>query len=72
MKHRLKDGGTYFIQGDFENIRPVVLPAFCYRLVMGRTPFYRTSNELKHVPLLVIELKPPNFGFKQSNIELRT
>ena len=28
-------------------------------VVMGRTPFYRTSNKLKRVHLLVIELKHP-------------
>ena len=47
-------------------------------IVMGRTPFYRTSNELKHhfsnielerVHLLVIELEHPIFGFERSNIE---
>jgi len=27
---------------------------------MGRTPFYRTSNELERVHLLVIELEHPN------------
>ena len=36
------------------------------------SPFYQTSNELERVHLLVIELKHPIFGFKQSNIELQT
>ena len=46
---------------------------------MGQTPFqgtlnelniiFRTSNELEHVQLFVIELKHPIFGFEQTNIE---
>ena len=48
-------------------------------VVMGRTPFYRTSNKLEHhfqtlnklkcVHLLGIELKHPIFGFERTNIE---
>ena len=52
---------------------------YLYVLVMGRTPFYRTMNELEHhfsnierVHLLVIELEHPIFGFERSNIELQT
>ena len=37
-----------------------------------RRHFFWTSNELEHVLLLVIELEHPIFGFKRSNIELRT
>ena len=36
---------------------------------MSRTPFYRTSNELERVHLLVIELERPIFGFELTNIE---
>ena len=36
------------------------------------TSSFRTSNELERVHFLVIEFKHPIFGFKQSNIELRT
>ena len=35
--------------------------------MMGRTPFCRTSNELKCVHLLVIELKHPIFKRSQSD-----
>ena len=35
---------------------------------MGQTPFYRTSNELEHVHLLMIELEHPIFSFERSNI----
>ena len=38
-------------------------------LVMGQTPFYRTSNELECVHLLVIEHEHPIFGFERMNIE---
>ena len=52
-------------------------------LVLGRTPFYQTSNELehhfafaqrstrelKHVHILVIELEHPIFGFKRTKFE---
>ena len=45
-------------------------------LVMGRTPFYRTLNKLKHhfsdierVHLLVIKLEHLNFGFEWTDIE---
>ena len=41
-------------------------------LVMSRTPFYRTSNELERVRLLVIELEHLIFGFERTNIERRT
>ena len=52
-------------------------------VVMCRTPFYRTSNELEHhffrtsnelecVHLLIIEFEHPTFGFERSNIELWT
>ena len=34
--------------------------------------FFFTLNELERVHFLVIELEHPNFGFKQSNIELQT
>ena len=34
-----------------------------------RTSFFRTSNRLEHVHLLIIELEHPIFGFKSSNIE---
>ena len=52
----------------------------CQLLLMGGTPFYRmnsniifrTSNQLKHVHLLVIELEHPIFGFEQTNIEHQT
>ena len=51
-----------------------------FYIVMGRTPFYRTSNEPEHhlstieqtptrVHLLVIELVHPIFGFHRTNIE---
>ena len=33
------------------------------------TSFFRTSNEIERVHLLVIELEPPTFGFKWSNFE---
>ena len=36
------------------------------------TSFFQTSDQLEPVHLLVIELKHPIFGFKRSNIELRT
>ena len=36
------------------------------------TLFFRTSNKLKHVHLLVIEFKFPIFGFERSKTELRT
>ena len=46
---------------------------------MGGTPFYRTSNKLKHhflnikqirhVHVLAIELEHPYFGFEQTDIE---
>ena len=41
---------------------------------MGRTPFHRTNSNInfliiEHGHLLVIELKHPIFGFKQTNIE---
>ena len=39
---------------------------------LTRTSLFWTSNELKRVHLLVIELEHPNFGFERSNIELRT
>ena len=39
---------------------------------LTRTSFFRTSNELELVHLMVIELEHPIFGFKRSNIELRT
>ena len=39
---------------------------------LTRTSLFRTSNELEHVHLLVIELEHPIFGFERSNIELRT
>ena len=37
----------------------------------AQTLFFLTSNELKHVHLLVIKLDHPIFGFELSNIELR-
>ena len=37
-----------------------------------RTSFFRTSNGLERVHLLLIELKHPIFGFEGSNIELQT
>ena len=40
--------------------------------VMGRTPFYRTSNKLERVHLLVIELEHLIFGFERTNIEHQT
>ena len=50
-------------------------------LVMGGTPFYRTSNELEHhfrtsdeleqVHLLMIELEHLNFGLEQTNIGIK-
>ena len=39
---------------------------------LTRTSFFRTSNELERVHLMVIELEHPIFGFERSNIELRT
>ena len=39
---------------------------------LNQTSFFRTSNEPKHVLLVIIELEHPNFGFVRSNIELRT
>ena len=39
---------------------------------LTQTLFFRTSNELERVHLMVIELEHPIFGFKRSNIELRT
>ena len=38
-------------------------------LVIGRTPFYQTLNELERVHQLVIKLEPPIFGFKQTDIK---
>ena len=39
---------------------------------MGRTPFYRTSNELECVHLLMIELKHLDFGFEGTFIKHTT
>ena len=39
---------------------------------LTRTSFFRTSNKLKRVYVLVIELEHPIFGFERSNIELQT
>ena len=39
---------------------------------LTRTSFFRTSNELERVHLMVIDLDHPIFGFERSNIELRT
>ena len=36
---------------------------------LTRTSFFRTSNELERVHLMVIELKHPIFGFERSNFE---
>ena len=38
---------------------------------MGRTPFYQTSNTLKRVHLLVIELRHPIFSLEWLNIKLQ-
>ena len=39
---------------------------------LTRTSFFRTSNELERVHLLIIELEHPIFGFEWSNMELWT
>ena len=37
-----------------------------------RTPYFRTSNELKRVHVMVIQLEHPIFGFEHLNIKLGT
>ena len=39
---------------------------------LTRTSFFRTSNKLERVHLLVIEFEHPIFGFERSNIKHRT
>ena len=36
---------------------------------MGEKPFYRTSNELECVHVMMIKLERLNFGFERMNIE---
>ena len=41
-------------------------------VLMGWTPFFRTSNELKRIHLLMIELEHLYFGFERTDINHQT
>ena len=43
-----------------------------YAILMRQTPFYRSSNKIKRVDLLMIELEHLNSGFEPMDIEQQT
>ena len=54
------------------SFREILCSIYSLQVIDGWNIVFRTSNKLKRVHLLVIELEHPGFGFERTNIEHRT